>query len=107
MIEVVDKHGKLLQLRDFEANEVVGVQIGTRGHKLWVCVDGVAVLRVKAPVIDLEDMRRQTVTDRVQCFTQQNLRSRFSLPTCDWMWTAFSHNLVKNFTQEDLECIDG
>jgi hypothetical protein len=52
-----DKNGKSIVLRDYEANEVVGVQIGTLGHRLWVCIDGVAVLRLRAPKIDLEDMR--------------------------------------------------
>lgn len=54
-----DKNGKPIDLQDYVASEVVGVQIGSEGHKLWVCIDGVAVLRVKAPVIDLEDMRTQ------------------------------------------------
>ena len=42
---------------DLEAQEVVGVQIGTLGHKLWVCVDGVCVLRVKSPKVELTDQR--------------------------------------------------
>lgn len=54
-----DKNGKPIVLQDYVASEVVGVQIGADGHKLWVCIDGVAVLRVKAPVIELEDMRVQ------------------------------------------------
>jgi hypothetical protein len=52
-----DKNGREIELRDFEANKIVGVQIGTAGHKLWVCIDGVAVLRVKSPRIQLEDLR--------------------------------------------------
>lgn len=52
-----DKLGRPIELRDYDAKEIVGVQIGQRGHKLWVCIDGVAVLRVKSPRIDLKDMR--------------------------------------------------
>jgi len=52
-----DKNGKDIVLTDYEAKEGVGVQIGKTGHKLWVCIDGIAVLRVKAPDIQLEDMR--------------------------------------------------
>ena len=56
---VEDKNGKEIELVDYEAKEAVGVQIGTTGHKLWVCIDGVAVLRVKSPSIVLDDMRTQ------------------------------------------------
>lgn len=56
-----DKNGKEIILQDYESKEVVGVQIGTFGHKLWVCIDGVAVLRVKSPLIELEDMREADV----------------------------------------------
>jgi len=52
-----DKNGKKIGLVDYEATEHVGVQIGTSGHRLWVCIDGVAVLRVKSPLIILEDKR--------------------------------------------------
>jgi hypothetical protein len=52
-----DPAGPGLTLRDLQARHAVGVQVGTHGRRLWVCVDGVAVLRVKAPVIHLEDMR--------------------------------------------------
>ena len=45
------------ELRDVEAKEGVGVQIGAAGHRLWVCIDGQCVLRVKAPRIELEDQR--------------------------------------------------
>ncbi len=44
-------------LKDFNAEAIVGVQIGHQGHKLWVCVDGISVLRVTSPLIQLEDMR--------------------------------------------------
>ncbi len=54
-----DKNGKEIELQDYEASTVVGVQIGTLGHKLWVCIDGVAVLRVYAPRIDFKDMREK------------------------------------------------
>jgi hypothetical protein len=54
---LVDKNGKPIVLQDYEASSITGVQIGTRGHKLWVCIDGVAVLRVGSPRIDFEDMR--------------------------------------------------
>lgn len=50
-----DANGKEIVLQDYRAKEVVGVQIGTLGHKLWVCIDGVAVLRVTAPQIDFEN----------------------------------------------------
>ncbi len=52
-----DKNGKEIKLQDYEASEIVGVQIGTLGHKLWICIDGVAVLRVHAPKIDFTDLR--------------------------------------------------
>ncbi len=45
------------KLRDIVAKEITGVQIGTFGHKLWVCVDGKAVLRVKSPEIEFIDLR--------------------------------------------------
>ncbi|KKN77748.1 hypothetical protein LCGC14_0357220 [marine sediment metagenome] len=54
---ILDAKGRPLELQDFDAKGAVGVQIGTLGHKLWVCVDGAAVLRVNAPKIELEDMR--------------------------------------------------
>ena len=57
---LTDKNGKEIDLQGYEASTVVGVQIGTLGHKLWVCIDGVAVLRVHAPRIDFEDMRKKT-----------------------------------------------
>lgn len=56
---MTDKNGKEIELQDYEASTVVGVQIGTLGHKLWVCIDGMAVLRVHAPRIDLTDMREE------------------------------------------------
>ncbi len=52
-----DAKGRPVELRDFDAKHVVGVQIGSLGHKLWVCIDGISVLRVNAPEIDLTDMR--------------------------------------------------
>ena len=52
-----DKKGKEIDLQDYEASEVVGVQIGSLGHKLWVCIDGVSVLRVRAPKITFDDLR--------------------------------------------------
>jgi len=52
-----DKNGKEIILQDYEAIYGVGIEIGHTGHKLWVCIDGVAVLRVKAPFIQLTDMR--------------------------------------------------
>lgn len=54
-----DKNGKEIVLEDYEAAQIVGVQIGKSGHKLWVCIDGVAVLRVNSPEIVLEDMRKR------------------------------------------------
>lgn len=48
-----DKNGKPIELRDYVAKEIVGVQLGTEGHRLWVYIDGVAVLRVKSPKIEL------------------------------------------------------
>ena len=54
----IDKNGKLIVLQDYHANDITGVQIGHLGHKLWVCIDGVAVLRVVSPTIELEDMRK-------------------------------------------------
>jgi len=52
-----DKNGAELKLADYEAKSGVGVKIEPRtfgGEKLWVCVDGVAVLRVNSPKIDLD-----------------------------------------------------
>ncbi len=57
---MVDKNGRPLELRDYEAKEITGVQIGILGHKLWVCVDGVAVLRIKSPKIELTDLRENS-----------------------------------------------
>ena len=54
---LVDKNKKKIELVDYEAKKVVGIQIGSLGHKLWVCLDGVAVLRIKAPCIVLTDSR--------------------------------------------------
>jgi hypothetical protein len=56
---IADKDGKEIVLQDYEAEHGVGVQIGSTGHKLWVCIDGVAALRVKAPRIELEDNREE------------------------------------------------
>lgn len=55
--EPTDKNEKPIKLQDYVASEIVGVQIGTRGHKLWVCIDGIAVLRVTSPKIELTDDR--------------------------------------------------
>ncbi|KKN88418.1 hypothetical protein LCGC14_0249810 [marine sediment metagenome] len=54
---ITDAKGRPVELRDFDAKHVVGVQIGSLGHKLWVCIDGVAVIRVNAPTIELVDQR--------------------------------------------------
>ncbi|KKK60005.1 hypothetical protein LCGC14_3028700 [marine sediment metagenome] len=51
-----DKNGKEIVLQDYKASKTVGVQIGTLGHKLWVCIDGVAVLRVRSPKIKVTDL---------------------------------------------------
>ena len=56
-----DKNGNYIELRDFEARIGTGVDIGCTGHKLWVCIDGAAVLRVKSPMIKLTDMRQEPV----------------------------------------------
>jgi len=45
------------ECRDIVADKGTGVQIGTFGHKLWVCVDGQCVLRIKSPEIELTDLR--------------------------------------------------
>ena len=58
-----DKNGKDIVLQDYEAKEGAGVEVGHQGHKLWVCIDGVAVLRVKAPVVELTDMREMKEED--------------------------------------------
>ena len=50
------ENGKEIELIDYEAKEVVGVQIGSTRHKLWICIDGAAVLRIKSPFITFEDM---------------------------------------------------
>ena len=54
-----DKNGKKIELVDYEAKKVVGIQIGGTGHRLWICIDGIAVLRIKSPSIILDDMRIQ------------------------------------------------
>jgi hypothetical protein len=46
-----------MELRDYNAKEITGVQIGAQGRKLWVCVDGQCILRVVSPEIQLEDNR--------------------------------------------------
>lgn len=51
-----DAKGRELELRDYDAKEATGVQIGRLGHKVWVCVDGVAVLRVNTPIVELIDL---------------------------------------------------
>lgn len=58
-----DKHGKPYNLVDYDAHEVTGVQIGQLGHKVWVCVDGVAVLRVRTPLVELMDNRGKEDVD--------------------------------------------
>jgi hypothetical protein len=52
-----NRNNKEIVLQDYEAVEGVEVQIGARGHKLWVCIDGCTVLRVKAPKVVLVDQR--------------------------------------------------
>jgi len=54
---LTDAKDRPIELRDYDAKEGVGVQIGSLGHKLWVCVDGICVLRVNAPTIDITDQR--------------------------------------------------
>lgn len=45
------------QQRDFRADEITGVQISADGKRLWVCVDGACILRVRSPKIELTDLR--------------------------------------------------
>lgn len=52
-MKIKDKNGKEIKLIDYEAKKIVGIQIGATGHKLWVCIDGMAVLRIKTPLITL------------------------------------------------------
>ena len=49
--------GKLYEnrLRDLDAEQITGVQIENK--KLWVCVDGECVLRVRTPEIEVTDNR--------------------------------------------------
>lgn len=49
---------KPVELRDLQATEIVGVQIDSGGQKLWVCVDGACVLRVKTPAVHVVDDRQ-------------------------------------------------
>lgn len=56
-MKIEDKNGKEIKLEDYEAKEVVEVMISADGHRLWICVDGMAVLRVKAPQLVLDDRR--------------------------------------------------
>lgn len=62
-----DKNDKEIVLVDYEAKEIVGVQIGALGHKLWICLDGVAILRVKAPQITLDDSRSNANDNCCEC----------------------------------------
>jgi len=51
-----------LELRDInKTEEVVGIQISPEGHRIWVCVDGQCVLRIKNPSgkVQLTDMRKK------------------------------------------------
>ena len=45
--------------RNYEAREIVDIQINELGHKLCIRVDGVVVLRAIAPIIDLIDDRKK------------------------------------------------
>jgi len=56
-LELRDKRGRIIEQKDYDANEITGVQIGETGHKLWVCVDGIATLRVVSPKIQVDDLR--------------------------------------------------
>ena len=47
----------LKSLKDYQASLGAGVRINATGEKLWVCVDGICVLRVLAPEIELTDDR--------------------------------------------------
>jgi len=50
-------------LRDLVAEEVVGFQVDLR-NRIWVCVDGQCVLRVKgAKTVEITDMRSPEVQD--------------------------------------------
>lgn len=71
----VDKNGRAIEVRDYEARKGVGVQIGHTGHKLWVCIDGVAVLRVKSPMLELTDMREDTNIQRLKTALQQAVQA--------------------------------
>ena len=35
-----------------------GIQIDNTGHKIWINVDGVCILRVTTPRIEIKDMRK-------------------------------------------------
>ena len=54
---LLDKNWKEIVCQDYEANIGVGVEIGQTGHKLWVCIDGICVLRIRSPKIILTDFR--------------------------------------------------
>ncbi len=48
------------KLRDFSRVDHVGIQIDETGNRVWVCLNGICVLRVKGIVaINLMDLRRQ------------------------------------------------
>lgn len=59
-----DANGKELTLVNYKASTITGVEIGKLGHKLWVCVDGVCVLRVQSPEIHLADNRKDEESSR-------------------------------------------
>lgn len=52
-----DKNGRTLELVDYHAKEITGVEVGRQGHKLHVCVDECCVLRVVSPRILCNDQR--------------------------------------------------
>lgn len=59
-----DRLGRPIELRDYDAKQVVGVRIDSLGDKIWVCVDGACVLRVNAPAIEFTDDRLPRQGDR-------------------------------------------
>lgn len=63
-----DKHGRPLELCDYSAAEVVGVQVSYSNgrYMLHVCIDGTCVLRVDAPLVDISDIQAKV------CHTDTN-----------------------------------
>jgi hypothetical protein len=56
-----------LELRDINSADIVGIQVAPFGTKIWVCVNGICVLRIaniKDGKVEITDMRRKPRGER-------------------------------------------